>query len=112
MKDLIAVLEAAPEGSQELDARVIAAVVGAEHVEHPKFNLQWHLHRMEIGPTRSLDAALLLLPPGWHVAIGNLDPIDTRFTATICRGGEMWHGYSKHAPLAMCIAALKAREAA
>jgi hypothetical protein len=62
----------------------------------------------------SLDAALTLVPQYRMWFIGHTDPSDMRFTATISLienlGCETWVGHSPIPAVAMCIAALRARE--
>jgi hypothetical protein len=133
--DLIRRLEAAAEGSEELDALVIAHLVGGS-IEQSKINGRWclyvgvdgrgrprsweprtpleqELYRAEIhgrGPTRSLDGALTLVPEGyaWDV--------ESDGSVSVWR-----HSYGEHRSaedamaatpaLAVCIAALRARAA-
>jgi len=101
VKDLIAKLEAATEGSRELDREVAKAVYGWKRVQPgyyvPRF-------------TQSLDAALTLVPEGWEwfkpqnnyqsdkPRIEIFGPIDYQVAAAATPA------------LAICIAALKARE--
>ena len=63
--------------------------------------------------TGSLDAALTLVPENHMWFLGNLDPSDMRFSATISVvgniGAEIWRSIHATAPLALTIAALRAR---
>lgn len=98
MKDLIAKLESATEGSRELDRAIHSHIRGVE-----EFLLStWPAY------TTSLDAALTLVPEGWHWNVGDvgLAWVGTHESATkIVR-----HDGDAHTPaLALCIAALKAR---
>lgn len=129
LNDLIANLEASPEGSRELDAEIAEALalppvdafrvhglgdklfaIGAyDYWDCPKF-------------TTSLDAALTLVLEGyaveqmmiWPRAISQCTVIETRL-----RGDKYWHSNedgrwsatANTGPLAVCIAALRAREA-
>ena len=123
MKDLIAKLEAATEGSRELDADIYEAI-GCEvvrarksrrglnwcyrgHFPHGWLAIRWekmnHL-------TTSIDAALTLVPEGMFWSI------DSSGSAYICQldsGGQRGSvrvGDGESPALALCIAALKARQ--
>ena len=95
MKELIAKLEAATEGAWALDKEI--AVLEREKIgdcaddEVPPF-------------TTSLDAALTLVTRGtqWHVNTSEY----AEYRAEVDYGMSIW---AKTAPLAFCIAALKAR---
>lgn len=109
LSDLIARLEAAKEGSRELDVAIIRAGYGIPIVQD-----SWSDQDLLAGDivpmyTRSLDAALTLVPDGWQC--------DVRICDGACRatvGGTKKFGEARAptAALALCIAALKAREAA
>lgn len=94
MDDLIARLEAAAEGSRELDARIIARLVGGEAHESPH-NGEWCVYKgtnvreelqlwqptrtaearwryTDTGPTRSLDSAPTLVPDEMEYTISTL----------------------------------------
>lgn len=94
--ELIARLEAAEKGSRELDARIIAHLVLGE-AEIALTNTEWCVYRgtgrdgkpalwspnnherslpryTESGPTRSLDAALTLVPEGFYWSIDSAAP--------------------------------------
>jgi hypothetical protein len=68
--------------------------------------------------TSSLDAALLLVPEGWRLA-GLADTIEfdkgcravvrKRGDTSVARGSQVEHRGAKTLPIALCIAALKAR---
>lgn len=139
-EELIAALEAATEGSEELDAYVLAYKLGATAEKakpESRFNGRWCLYlpprtsfdgdrRLagvieECGPTRSLDAALKLVPEGFAVRDFIIWP-GIPSTLTVLgthkeRDGIYWHHVedgrweaSGATPaLALCIAALKAR---
>ncbi len=152
---LIAKLEAAAEGSDELDARVIAQLVNGS-VEQSKFTGRWCIytgaersgrprslepktpnerdlyqaHGNNQGPTRSLDAALTLVPEGqWNGNIMwnfgdlrkggfvelNCGPVSEAGTYEACvdsyEDQEPAGRKPRPLPLALCIAALKARAA-
>jgi len=97
---LIAALAAARKGSRDLEVRIMAAVPGSGSLPHTLF-------------TRSLDAARLLVPAGWDWITGDgpragpyaqLDnPVETRPAFEI-----IVHDAAS-APIALCIASLKAR---
>lgn len=131
MKDLIERLEAAAEGSRELDAE-IAREVGTAPEEGPA-PYAWHFdgwdfYRAEAADahvpmrrwglkhyTTSLDAALSLVPEEWTAWALNSTRRKRSFTAelsrlTECDSGEDWRHASASTPaLALAIAALKAR---
>ena len=127
MSDLIARLEAAEEGSRELDFAI------AEHLGmHPRWSKsttkarKMHRH-VDGGPipawTGGIDAALTLVPEGWDYSIGT----DTRKDESARKygwarvmeraedhpghytGNELYAEAATPA-LALCAAALKARE--
>lgn len=117
MQDLIARLEAATEGSRELDAD-IALVNGWEKVDPfsedvcgPPWRQIATGYRTMSCPefSTSLDAALTLVP----------EEEKGSFTLHVFEGGEsaqahvgeFEQGDAKTGPLALCIAALKARSA-
>lgn len=128
MKSLIAKLEAATEGSRELDAEIwrhlgLAPAIG-DGVWDWKYmgNGAWHQSEMEstwgrhaAAPhyTTSLDAALTLVPDGlgrgcWAFSRDHYGGCH----ADVWRNAEFnrkEHGSSKTPALALCIAALKAR---
>lgn len=122
---LIARLEVATEGSAGLDAE-IAEVVGWKHNASPNPNNPWHWKAPDgqgyVHPpffSRSLDAALTLVPEGWTVA--RINENDDKTWACELREGYLTSythvvfGGEKHkdatAALALCIAALKVRKA-
>jgi hypothetical protein len=94
LAELIARLEAAAEGSRELDAAIAVAVFGGGS------------HDPGTAPhfTTSLDAALTLVPEGrgWLMR-----SVGGRGFAAISNAGEA--SQAKTPALALCIAALKAR---
>ncbi len=110
--DLIARLNAATEGSHELDAAIYLAINEAWPVANPPRY------------TTSLDAALTLVPEGMFWNVGNAKLMGAGFQVTVgepARGlkiGRKWYAHELHpingpktAPLAVCIAALRARQA-
>ncbi len=134
--ELIAKLQAAPEGSRELSDEVLLAAgwtreshihpgLSADYGENVEY-WEWtqpngdpcpryHLGGQNLPcPTTSLDAALTLVPEGAQYCLGCLS--DTRVSV---RGVSRYHAWvmeqeTVYAPtpaLTLCIAALKARSA-
>ena len=111
--DLIARLEAAMEGSRELD-KTISKLIGTYSApDRGDPTGTWKSY------TTSLDAALTLVPEGWQFGIGT-HPADELFNpggaqayCTKHGTGGAPRGYAHAdahtAPLALCIVALKAR---
>lgn len=110
MKDLIQRLEAAEAGSRELDveiAKLLGVYIRAWGLPpyHPTENVSPY--------TTSLDAALTLVPEGLASAVG------TMFGMSQPPWGVVWQANGRPMAtceaatpaLALCIAALKAREA-
>ena len=140
LDELIARLEAASEGSRELDAAIRFAVAGdmtrcnfdegcyhgdcvppgcggwlGIHDERKSYPCDWRDDERLPRYTTSLDAAMGLVPEGWGVG---LDIIGGGAVACLTlpgnsflgdRGDTDLYGRSKSAPLALCIAALRAR---
>lgn len=121
---LIERLEAAGEGSRELDWEVDIAsgYVPKSYVEIGGTYESWRAHTL--GATRSLDAALALAErvlPGFKIAVvkddGPEDGPKFRWSAQVARyslsgpvgRGDWWFGVSDTPALALCIAILKAR---
>ncbi len=104
LSDLVARLEAEKEGSRELDTEIGRVVFGFDHI--PNDN---EPHLGTYNWTRSLDAALTLVK-GYACVVRDEDgrglvtltPLDDTFQ----KGSE-----GATPALALCIAALKAREA-
>ncbi len=142
IKEIISRLEAASKGSDELDACVIAEFVGGT-VEMSPFNGRWCVyqgtdrngrprswepktaierelygaHAHDRGPTRSLDAALTLVPEGatFHVmndcglpGRAKIGPIGASIYLTE-DAPKFIQADGDTPALALCIAALKAR---
>jgi hypothetical protein len=131
--ELIARLEGAKSGSQELDAQVAAFIIGGTVIQSPR-NGMWcvylganhrgepslweprdifgallrqHLYSEAGGPTRSLNAAVMMVPEGWSWRVGNL-PSGRGFADLGTQ--RSLQGIEGATPaLALCIAALKAR---
>ena len=135
MNDLIAKLESAKEGSDELDGRIWCELNGKRFKEAFESHI-WHscsvfyteppkrtqrVQNKIPNYSRSLDAALTLVPEGWHVSkIANYwgyfpgpELGDKGWVAILrqLRGPlEDAEAYGRpSAALALCIAALKAR---
>ena len=116
MDDLIKMLEAAEGSNRELDERIMDAVYGPREVHLNLGGQQttaWKIRPgvwMGIAPegTRSLDAALTLIPEGfeWMIRGGwaKLWRPSPDFEARID-----WEGSGATPAIALCIAALKAR---
>ena len=74
LSELIAKLEAATEGSWELDELIAGTIAGATLERQPEGRPAWYQGRSwppggQIHPwTTSLDAALTMVPPGWFIA--------------------------------------------
>lgn len=138
---LIARLEAATEGSRELDAGIFIYLGKAPKVvKRGATELDWHQTNYEwsdpgtwerarfeqpappdriVAPyyTTSLDAALSLVPEGWMLKdLCELNRLSgVQWFAELHRRGEEYTNNDKDAfalngPLALCIAALKARK--
>lgn len=115
--ELIAQLEAAPEGSIDLDFQ-IGKWIG-------KIPAEWLDEFKPAGIdqyTRSLDAAMTLVLPDmfWMIGAGRLRPSEPLYASIIIRpnpdgveGEEIGKGEHAFSPaIALCIAALNARQAA
>jgi hypothetical protein len=137
MNELIARLEAASEGSRELDVRIHAALhpgrsllldpgsVGPKRREPQYGTLSdlpldgWSdyeaVARTIDAPayTTSLDAALTLVPAGWGWSLDYMDPGEPDGAMVGQHAGEGYNADCRPVPpaLALCIAALKARAA-
>ncbi len=114
MTDLLARLEAATEGSAELDAAVLRAAGWSKRDDAPQWSDQWGNWRDMKHPTRSLDAITGLIEArGWRVVFvtAHFDP-DTYFV--IVRRPEGPRHFGEHADwrLALCIAFIRALETA
>lgn len=87
MSELIEKLEAASKGSVELDHEIGR-----------------HINRLPLKFTRSIGAALTLVPEGWYWNV------DSSGTASVADIGKDYRVQAETPTLALCIAALKARE--
>jgi len=111
MTDLLARLQAATEGSAELDAAVLRAAGWSKRDDAPQWNDQWGNWRDMKHPSRSLDAITELIearrwkwesaPSRGHVEYVDADGATAMFGAS--------HPSS---PLALCIAFVRALETA
>ena len=114
MDDLIARLEAATEGSRELDAQIFFALQPEYHgtaVSKPAYGVFLRGYGSDGDLphyTTSIDAAVTLIEGGnlWHVCKRERSPC---YLAAVLQPHE---GFSKASTpaLALCIAALKARQ--
>lgn len=121
MDDLIAKLEAATEGSRELDVEIVFALY-PESVYRPQcvgdepiFWSEPYYKRECPAFTTSLDAALTLVPEGqgWGVLAGEpgTDGVFHNAYVTKPRDVPLQSGPCRTPALALCIAALNARAA-
>lgn len=114
MGELIARLEAASEGSDELNRAIFHDGLG--NPPQPTHCDACKQTRWVFAPayTQSLDAALTLVPEGWTAWELRSFARKTRFGCdlsrlTECDAGEDWaHGNGPTPALALCIAALRA----
>lgn len=99
---LIAELESAAKGSRDLDTAIWkAARCPTLYNDRPYYS-------------RSLDAALTLVPEGWFIANMFVSPDKTTLYFWCANNPGLGHKYRSGAPtpaLALCIAALRARQA-
>ena len=126
--DLIARLEAATEGSRELDAEIWWFAHGplprfAESLEEAIVaakvgRIAGSKHARVLRYTTSIDAALTLVPTGWYTMHAGQNPMSgTWYWGIGCNAGlidESAHDadsdhQTKSGALALCIAALKAQ---
>lgn len=118
--DLIAKLEAATEGSRELDAEIGALEDPLGRRPHPAAAPGWLVGGDTDSPiealayTKSLDAARTLVPEGWK--IWDVRQCDDSWWVHLehCHPSAHAEGFApikepRGFPLALCIAALKAR---
>jgi hypothetical protein len=128
---LVERLEALTEPSREVDAAIFRLLLGTKRpqqfwnfqgcqprgADKDKLWLEWTARRAP-AYTSSLDAALLLVPDGWRLA----DLADTiefdkgcravvrkRGDTSVATGSQVEHRGAKTLPIALTIAALKAR---
>lgn len=118
---LISRLEAAESGSRELDIEITIFVFPKVVRRHANFYI--NDLRIEIQPyTTSLDAALTLVPEGWfvwglsdhrtsvHYFGDKHEHVCWRASLQTIEGGRLTVASAKTLHLALCIAALKAKE--
>ena len=111
MKDIIAKLEVAEERSRELDA-AIAELVGSASCSGGvwPFIPGSQMDREVFHYTTSLDAALTLVPEGAEYRISTLHGYaHVELPLNAADGPEVGHRDDGNIYLALCIAALKAR---
>jgi hypothetical protein len=105
-RDVLAMLTAAERGTYELDVAVTALTSGRDGGEYFSYS-------------RSLDAALSLLPSGWFVQIrgpnGDLgwfvEAAPEPFIETADEKPLGVSAYAKTLAIALCVAAIRARQA-
>ena len=116
MKDLIERLEKATEGSDALDAAIHRAVTGEVVIEGPPFNMPVVMrggNPVAIPRrSRSLDAALTLVPEGYFVTLATRKDAPPEAFVWWANDTRSEYGQAPSLPLALCIAALKARSEA
>lgn len=123
MKELIANLAAATEGSRELSLQVLLGCgwkLEDGHYWAPRPNLGFdaiqELHLLP-NPTTSIDDALTLVPEGWSLAglWEAVNPKDRPWWGVDLRHDDPYEARrtlgAKTPALALCLAAVKAREA-
>lgn len=124
MTDIISRLEAAPEGSRELDIEIDRLVRPERYAQEkpapadlpPGFGQDALSLAMHDAPhyTTSIDAVLALMPEGWRIAEMHDDPDDGCRVSLYCpynRGlGWKYRSIARIPALALCIAILKANE--
>lgn len=107
LTDLIRRLEHAPEGSRELDA-----LIGGLH-GIPRYDVPQFVHG-DITPaprfTDSLDAAICLVPEGHWWTAGDCKREKHARVAPEAIDNDGREGFGATVALALCIAALKARQ--
>ena len=105
MDDLITRLEMAVDGNRKLDSDIQEVLTGKGFSENDDWQAPWPHY------TSSVDAALMLVPEGWEASI--VVEVDRRSSVRVWkRLGETTRTPIYEAPtpaLAVCIAALKAR---
>ena len=124
--------EQAAGPDRELDAEIEALLTG--RVTHPRApgytlkaqDVEWKLARLADSGfissarrpappyTASLDAAVTLVPEGWRYDLTNGDLVSKEKPAarlTPDFAGPCFDGYARTVPLALCVAALRARAA-
>ena len=131
MKDLIEKLEAADGPSRELDAEIgcklhgnnygLASALNSYAVMPEKDDRVETGHYWEVCSgastlikslkySSSIDAAMTLIPDGWDLFSVNLIQGDFEYDVAVSRGRGPYGCQHKSIPIAICIAALRARE--
>ena len=114
MDKLIAELEQATEGSRKLDKSIYVVlglpITNKDHLTPQMIEI--HLETVAPHYSRSLDAALTLVPEGWgwdvmHDSIAAVRPPDSEGDDELAVWGLAPHGTPA---LALCIASLRARQ--
>ena len=112
MTDLITELESAPEESRELDVAIARSLGRNTYGEDQEVTLADGNKTLEPIPhyTTSLDAAVTLVPEEWHWEITDIGTawVGTHLTA---QKVVKFAANAATPALALCIAALKARQA-
>ena len=122
LAELIAKLEAATERSRELDAEIWAHLNGFTGAIKGRWvggRWSWSVGSVGVWDdelphyTTSIDAALTLVPEGWHWTIEGPDPLKrvSPYALLGLPGLREADGRAATPALALCIAALRAREA-
>lgn len=119
LADLISKLEVATKGSRELDAQIVAHLYcGKSGHWHPLSSLATDSRcfpsYIDNGPTRSLDAAMMLTPDGLMISMTawlGQAVVSLRVGSISDKDSREWVGRANILPVALCIAALKARSA-
>lgn len=131
---LIDILEAVPEGDRKLDAAVAVALFDmiatddlvyaalARRDDHEEPGTFWRVSRsgrqLQTAPpyTTSVDTAITAIPEGWRIDFIQNSLSEDYWTAGLYRrdppiGGKILRhaGSGRTAPLALCVATLKAR---
>lgn len=119
MKDLIAELENAEKGDRRSDFAIFwpGRELGVWHMHIERIDVDGEQHATDIVPhyTTSIDAALSLVPEGWSWFVGKLrresaNPGSAQLLNAKAEPPE-YRECAATPALALCIAALKSREA-
>ena len=120
IEEVIAELEKASEGSETLDKQIALVLGWTYHPENARRTINWWIdadenERLDFPAwTRSLDAALTLVPEGHGWTAGKTIQGPQAFAEVLLPydRGEQFLTYEVDAatpPIALCIAALRAR---
>lgn len=119
LSDLIVRLEAAVEGSRVLDG-AIALAIGWQHKGVGNWvdlrgDSWWTLPMVDAAFSTRIDAALTLVREGWMYDLHGALPTEKEawpcYAHVYYYPNAKFRGEAKTVPLALCIAALKVREA-